>query len=64
MNEERIRWNSDLPTPHIETREGVFECLFESKEFQDGEGNAGMKPKSALVRADGGIELIIGNRRG
>ena len=52
-----VKVGAALGTAHGQPGEAVLEYLFKAEEFHNGQVHAGMQTQTALVRADGGIEL-------
>ena len=53
----RIEIAAAFTAAHRQGGQGVFEGLFKAKEFQNRQVYGGVKTHTALVRADGGVEL-------
>ena len=48
---------SSFSTSHRQSRQTIFEDLFEAEEFQDAQIYTVMKSQSSFVRSDGAIKL-------
>ena len=53
----RVKVGAALTAAHGQGGEGVFEDLLKAEEFHYGEIDRRMEAQTALVRADGGVEL-------
>ena len=52
-----VEVGTTLTTTHVQARQCVLEDLLETEEFEDGHVHGGVESETALVRAEGGVEL-------